>query len=177
MKTYITSDFHFNHDKIAPLRGFESTEAMNEHLIKYWNDTVNPEDTIYHLGDFCFKPATTFYDTIEKLNGNKIFIMGNHDNEDYFLRSVLNFDNLISYWDYKEISYNKNRIILFHFPITVWNLIADGSLHFHGHTHGGHQGEGRCMDVGYDMHNRIITMEEAIDMVKDKPIIKRHYKK
>lgn len=177
MKTYITSDLHFNHDKLASLRGFESTKAMNEYLIKHWNDNVKPEDTIYHLGDFCFKPATTFNNTLKQLNGNKIFILGNHDNKKYFYAAYEKDPyNLINYHNYLEISYKSFRICLFHFPITIWNLIVDGSLHFHGHTHGGHQGEGRCMDVGYDMHNRILSLDEAIDVVKDKEIIKRHYK-
>jgi len=33
----------------------QSLLNMNEGLIKRWNDRVKPEDTVFHIGDFCFK--------------------------------------------------------------------------------------------------------------------------
>lgn len=62
---------------------------MNNTLVQNWNQRVKPEDTIIINGDFCFKntpggkvgegglePAKYW---ITQLNGNMIFIRGNHD--------------------------------------------------------------------------------------------------
>ena len=79
-KTLITSDWHFNHKNILkyqPNRPGKTIEEMNSALIKHWNETVKPEDTIYHLGDFTFHKDPKEF--IDQLNGNKIFILGNHD--------------------------------------------------------------------------------------------------
>ena len=64
-------------------------EEMNRTLIKNWNDRVKPEDTVFVAGDFCFKnsaggkPGEGMIHKAEyyrsQLNGNIIFVKGNHD--------------------------------------------------------------------------------------------------
>jgi len=83
----------------------ESVNNMNEVLIKRWNERVKNEDTVFFLGDFCFKnsqnrgegenvKAKTWE---EQLNGNIIFIKGNHDRNNTVKTRihslVLNLDN------------------------------------------------------------------------------------
>lgn len=91
MRTLFTSDTHFGHANIINYcnRPFDSLEHMDDRLIKNWNERVKPDDMVIFCGDFCFrnspggKPGegTTnkfgFYK--EKLNGNIVFIRGNHD--------------------------------------------------------------------------------------------------
>ncbi len=78
--TFFTSDSHFWHSNIIQYcnRPFDTVEQMNEMLIKYWNDTVGPEDTVYVLGDFSLahRPVETI---LPRLNGIKHLIAGNHD--------------------------------------------------------------------------------------------------
>lgn len=84
---FFTSDTHFGHKSICGENGFEksrrdfrSTDEMDEYIIKAWNRTVSPKDTVYHLGDFSL--TTTFgylRDIISQLNGRIIWIAGNHD--------------------------------------------------------------------------------------------------
>jgi len=83
----------------------QSLLNMNEGLIKRWNDRVKPEDTIFHIGDFCFKNSLNRGEGInikasdwkKRLNGNIIFIKGNHDRNNTVktrIQSlVLNLDN------------------------------------------------------------------------------------
>lgn len=77
---YFTSDFHFNHANVIKYcnRPFETVDQMNEVLLKAWNEVVKPEDTVYFLGDFCFNPQKAL-EWLSKLNGEIIFISGNHD--------------------------------------------------------------------------------------------------
>lgn len=78
---FFTSDTHFYHDKIRELsdRPFKSVDDMNNKLIENWNSVVGKNDTIFHLGDFCFGGTKKWTDILTRLNGNKWLIMGNHD--------------------------------------------------------------------------------------------------
>ncbi|MDM8535036.1 phosphoesterase [Clostridiaceae bacterium HSG29] len=77
---YLISDSHFHHQKIIQYtnRNFQSVEEMNEHMIERWNKTVSNKDTIYHLGDFAFGNKEQISEIVDRLNGRKILIKGNH---------------------------------------------------------------------------------------------------
>jgi len=81
--TWIISDTHLGHKSILEYEscrkiamkeaGFENHERW---VITNWNSIVKEDDTVLCLGDFAFNGVAGY---IEKLNGNIIFIMGNHD--------------------------------------------------------------------------------------------------
>lgn len=48
---YYTADLHFHYALLLPSRPFATVEEMDEALVKNWNDTVGPEDTVYLVGD------------------------------------------------------------------------------------------------------------------------------
>jgi calcineurin-like phosphoesterase family protein len=58
---------------------------MDTTMIRNWNSRVKSEDNVFFLGDFCFKrskeaPEGKVWDYYRKqLNGNIVFIRGNHD--------------------------------------------------------------------------------------------------
>ena len=62
---YFTSDLHLGHRNIIRLcnRPFATIEEMDETLIRNWNAKVTNGDTVYILGDFCYKGgmATKWY--------------------------------------------------------------------------------------------------------------------
>lgn len=128
---YLTSDLHFGHKNIIKLtnRPFSDVHEMNETLIKNWNNTIKPQDTIYILGDLCFKMTLEeSHKIIQRLNGKKILIRGNHDKQyDEGL-----FQDIC---DYKELKYNKQLFILSHYPFEEWNHFFSGAIHLHGHQH------------------------------------------
>ena len=83
MKWYITGDLHFGHDNIIihSNRPFKNVDHMDNTLIRNWNQRVKPCDTIIINGDFYFRNKNhplSYY--LDRLNGKKIFIRGNHDN-------------------------------------------------------------------------------------------------
>lgn len=77
--TFFTADLHFNHTNIINFckRPFKSVENMNDALIRNWNSRVSEDDTVYHVGDFCFKGNALWWE--KHLNGKVIHIKGNHD--------------------------------------------------------------------------------------------------
>jgi len=82
MAQYLISDLHLDHENIIEYcdRPFEDVEEMNDVLIKNWNDTVNPNDEVIFGGDLTVTgTAAAFLKWIERLNGEIVFIVGNHD--------------------------------------------------------------------------------------------------
>ena len=79
--SWFISDNHFNHKNIIKYcnRPFSSVEQMNRHMIQCWNNTVQKDDEVFHLGDFGLGRREDLVRIFEQLNGNITLIRGNHD--------------------------------------------------------------------------------------------------
>ena len=120
---YYIADLHFCHSNLnerMDRRGFESGEAMNEYMISQWNSRVRRGDEVVILGDFCLsRDAAEVNALLSRLSGKKYLIIGNHDK---YLENKL-FDRTAFKWieNYKELSDNKRKVILSHYPIMCYN--------------------------------------------------------
>ena len=137
---HFTSDTHFCHEKIISLcnRPYSDANYMNESIIKHWNETVKPNDLIFHLGDmFHYSPKTNNRDEclsiLNRLNGKIILINGNHDTE--LLNDAEMKSRFLFNVSYLEVTLFKKRFILMHYPIFEWNQYYRKSFHLHGHIH------------------------------------------
>ena len=169
MKTYITSDLHFGHSRIklfcpeARARFSNDIDTMNEQMITEWNSIVNFEDTVYILGDVAFLPVNQSVTILNRLNGSKILIEGNHD-----YKSLKDPDFCACFSEihkYHEMYYNNTFVTMFHYPIAEFNKMHRGAVHFHGHLHGSTSGleHFRVRDIGMDATGQIVMlMEDAI---------------
>lgn len=176
MTDWITSDLHFHHKNIlrfcAKTRPWGSVDEMNEALIEEWNSKVKKQDTIYHLGDFSFNPKKT-ESILEQLNGEKVFILGNHDQS---IRKMLS--RYGDTYDYLERSVQKTKVCMFHYSIRNWNAQGRGSVHLFGHAHGNLHPPGKCLDVGYDNLGCIIELEDAFNIANSKEVfVEDHHAK
>lgn len=81
-QTWIASDHHFGHKNITEYEtlrtiwkdlGYKSLEDM---IIHKHNERVQPNDSVLFLGDFSWDSPQNW---INKLNGNKYLVLGNHD--------------------------------------------------------------------------------------------------
>lgn len=72
------SDFHFGHKWMAHHRGFQDEFYQDERIIDNWNNTVGKNDLVYILGDITMN-TTKWYYQLDRLNGRKIVVLGNHD--------------------------------------------------------------------------------------------------
>lgn len=82
MKFFIISDTHFGHENVIKYcnRPFANAKEMDEAMIKNWNEVVSNKDTVIHLGDFGLGSKEYIKSILQRLNGRKILIKGNHDN-------------------------------------------------------------------------------------------------
>jgi calcineurin-like phosphoesterase family protein len=169
-KTWFTSDTHFGHrnvikycnrpyskpildsqnrpvldDKGQP-KVFLDVARMDEDMIRYWNERVDPDDDVYHAGDFAMAHgAEEKY--LERLNGRKHFVWGNHDNVEIRLSSLWQSSE-----PYMEIRLDGKMICIFHYASMVWNKSHHGSIMLYGHSHGSLK-EAECdqrTDIGAD---------------------------
>lgn len=132
MATYFSSDYHLGHTNIIKYDGrpFNSVEEMDETIIKNHNSVVKPKDDFYFLGDLCFNNKA--YDYLRRLNGRKFFIRGNHDRHE-ITRLYRDFGTYLG--DMAEITVGKQRIVLCHYSMNVWNKSHRGVWHLYGHSH------------------------------------------
>lgn len=127
---YFIADTHFGHEKMLeyePIRKsmFQTVEEMDEYIIKQYNNIVNKNDHVYFLGDISFYDKERTKKIIEKLKGNKILIIGNHD----MSRSPKFWMEVGFKWASKNPIIFENEVILSHQPLNL------GIMNIHGHLH------------------------------------------
>lgn len=133
-KNFYISDTHFGHKNILRYdnRPFFTTTEMDKEMIARWNSAVQPDDTVYILGDFCWKGEDRWFDILEHLNGRKVLIRGNHDPDKMSDRVAKHFAEVV---DYKEVDDAGRKIVLCHYPIPCFKNHFYGWYHLYGHVH------------------------------------------
>jgi calcineurin-like phosphoesterase family protein len=127
MIDYLISDLHLGHSNIIGLcdRPFETVEEMDSELINNWNTTVDPSETVLFLGDLAMASKNQQKEYLEQLNGDIIFIQGNHD--DLTMQSGVG-----PIYDGLEFSIHGIQFYATHYPLSGANTPRRV---FHGHTH------------------------------------------
>ena len=138
---YFTSDLHLGHEAVIRMqnRPFENADEMNRMLIENYNSVVHNNDTVYLLGDICFRIGVErANDIIASLKGKKYLIRGNHDKkyDENLFEEVR---------DFMTISADGFHISLMHYPMLSWPRSHYGSIMLHGHIHA---------DKSYNLSNR-----------------------
>jgi calcineurin-like phosphoesterase family protein len=149
MTVFFTSDTHFGHGGALGLFGrpFASVAEMDAALIRRWNDSVGPEDEIWHLGDFAIRQRPgRIAEILEALAGRKHLIVGNNDGE-----ATTGLPGWTSVQPYAEITLDDTRLVLCHYPFRSWNGMGKGAVNLHGHSHGRLAPLPRQADVGVDL--------------------------
>jgi calcineurin-like phosphoesterase family protein len=162
MAIFFVSDTHFGHENIIRncRRPFANVAEMDEALISRWNERVAPGDTVYHLGDFCFRNLRAADVYLSRLNGQIHLVAGNHDEETLARHASL----FASVSAIREIHERGHRIVMCHYPMREWHGSWDRAWHLFGHVHGrlDHEPHGYSLDVGADAHDfRPWSIEEV----------------
>lgn len=126
---FLVSDTHFGHQGVCnflradgtKLRPWHSAEEMDEALVALWNSTVRPKDKVYHLGDVAI--ARKSLAILERLNGDKVLIKGNHD--------IFKLGDYTKYFRDIRAYHVMNHYLLSHIPIH-----PESRGRFRGNIHG-----------------------------------------
>ena len=130
---FLVSDTHFGHtgvckftrnDGVTKLRPWDNADEMDEEMIKRWNETVRPNDKVYHLGDVVINRKAL--KTLHRLNGDKVLIRGNHD--------IFRDDEYRQHFRELRAYHILNGMIMSHIPIHTESLGRFGT-NIHGHLH------------------------------------------
>lgn len=158
-RVFFTSDLHFSHISILYFHPerleqsglskefLEENKALairqyDEWLVGRWNSTIKKRDSIYILGDLCLANKENTERLLNRLNGKKYLVRGNHDKSCNGLERY--FEGV---WDIKEAKFTNNQykfispdepfcLEMCHYPLLTWNRKTHGSLSIHGHVHG-----------------------------------------
>lgn len=161
---FLTSDTHFGHAGVcrflnpdgSKLRPWNDYNEMDEAMVKLWNETVRPKDHVYHLGDVVINRRAL--PILERLNGIKVLIKGNHD--------VFRLEEYAKHFvDIRAYHVMDNRILC-HIPIHPSQFERyDGNIH--GHLHYYTMDDPRYLNVCMEHTGfKPISFEEAMERMK-----------
>jgi len=126
-------------------------KAHDEWLVReVINKYVDKKHDLYILGDVTMANKIASDKFLDRLNGNKRLIIGNHD------KNITHSTRFAEITQIKDFTYSRKsqginiHIVLCHYPMLSWNRRIHGSWHLYGHVHGRNPGVGRSLDVGID---------------------------
>ena len=160
IETYFISDTHFGHSNLLRLvaaRGdrFKSIEEHDAALEEAWNETVRPQDEVFHLGDLAFMNRRKLGALLKRLNGKKFLLMGNHDK----LPSAF----YAQHFKVLRQPFPWGRdVVLTHAPIHSMCLGGHWKKNIHGHIHESRVRRNYCLD------NRYINV--SVEQIDFKPV-------
>lgn len=190
-------------------RDFKTLGEMNNAIVDSINKYVQQDDELYFLGDWSFGGIESIYNFYKRLVCRNIhFIPGNHDNHIKNDKVIPNckwghhYDGFEEWFPTKDeptmeddpvhakqlfdylpelttITYEKQLIVLCHYPIDEWEEMKQGSIMLHGHCHGTINKceintKYRRMDVGMDWKEfRPYSIDEIVKLMNKKEI-KQH---
>lgn len=121
------ADPHLGHLNMAKRRGFNTIEEHDEYLVKQWNSVVTKRDLTYILGDITME-STKAYPILDRLNGRKIVVGGNHDKPSHARELLKYVDSIAGMIQYKGI-------FLTHCPVHPREMDYRIKHNIHGHIH------------------------------------------
>ncbi len=172
---YFTSDHHFGHKNIIKFsnRPFSSVDEMDQEMINRWNEKVQPEDSVYHLGDVGLCSPGRLREILDQLNGTIYLIKGNHEKSAMSCRD--RFEWVRGYHELKvedaDCKKGVQLLCLSHYAMRVWNASHWGTYHLYGHSHGSLPDlpDSRSFDIGVDCHDFYpLDYQEVKDIMNQK---------
>ena len=185
---FFTADFHLNHFNILRLakRPFKDLDEMHDTIKENWNNVVPENGITFNLGDLSWDNPKWTADYMSSLNGEKYFVIGNHDKiacdkkVSSVFKSARDFNgNEVKILESIKLvlrDFNGDgddlNIIMYHYPTASWENMYRGSWMLHGHCHNNFKMNlGKCVDVGIDAQNYTpVSLRQLVEIMKSKPV-------
>ena len=119
---YYIADLHFFHGALndkMDRRGFASVEEMNEYMKEKWNKKVRKNDDVVIIGDLSWGNVQETNALLQRLKGKLYLVCGNHDR--FVNNKEMNPDRFKWIKHYAELSDNRRKVVLCHYPIMCYN--------------------------------------------------------
>jgi len=189
-RVWFTADTHFSHELVAGLRGFDSAEEHDRHVVEVWNSMIEDGDVVWHLGDVSISGSLRRWTPwVAHLNGTRHLIAGNHDGCHPMHRNShkMQADYLMHFDSVQTMARRRiegREVLLSHFPydgdhtedqrMTQYRLRNQGVPLLHGHTHSAEKvtfapGSTRQVHVGWDAWKRPVSLQEVALLLGLKP--------
>lgn len=157
MKIWVISDTHFGHDKLHTV--WDSRPAdFTERLFKGLKNTIQPEDVLIHLGDFCIGNDADWHGRfLTEVPGKHWLVKGNHDRKSHSWYVDHWWDSVS---DSLELELFKKRILFTHIPVDLRQR-PDIDVNIHGHFHNtNHRSQEPKIQEFYEyLHHELIAVE------------------
>jgi calcineurin-like phosphoesterase family protein len=170
MTVWFTSDLHLGHANIIEYCGrpFADVDTMNAALIERWNAVVQPDDTVWVLGDMVLGRSNATLPLVGMLHGRKLLLAGNHDRcwlghgskADEWTERYLAAGFAEVHQEQMTLTIGSHRVEACHFPYRgdshdhdrypQHRPIDRGDWLLHGHVHERWRQRGRMINVGVD---------------------------
>lgn len=194
MSMWFTSDIHFFHGNVIPTchRPFSSLTEMHEKIIENWNKVVQKRQIVWILGDVSFGGIKPTRAILDRLNGDKRLVKGNHDKHAKQMIDM-GFSNVYeNHFIELDIHGKKTRVNMSHFPyypspeqlvldISRTNeeyakrylhkrMVDDGRYLLCGHVHTAWKAKNKMINVGMDQWNFTPVSQHVLQkMIEENP--------
>lgn len=175
---HFTADLHLGHKKMYGRPQFKSVTEHDDFIISRWNEVVAEHDHVYIAGDFIWPGVKDPFQYIERMNGEKILVPGDHDHRDierWQLGMIGGrpFQCARDIYDLRYMEWDQS-IIISHWPQQHWRRSHYGSWHVYGHLHHADAGPwGKRIQVGIDRFNyypvSFTDLKEVMSLLPDNP--------
>lgn len=119
------------------MRPWDDYQEMEDALVENWNRVVGVNDRVYHLGDVAIKRSGL--KVLEKLNGKKVLIRGNHD--------IYKLSDYTPYFEDIRGCNVIDCIALTHVPVHPESFQGRWKGNIHGHLHHNKHADPRYYNV------------------------------
>lgn len=164
-KVFFIADTHFSHSLLLEEehRPYPNLKMHDEDLIKKWNSVVSHGDTVYFLGDFAMTNKEKTTEIVQRLQGTKHLILGNHDTRKLSHYLTMGFATVNTWALFKK---EQATIYLSHKPLEHGCPITGfgpDDYNIHGHVHSGNHRSSSMENINANPHQYFCVSVEQIN--------------
>lgn len=146
---------------------WDRAEDADAYMQEMWNQTVQPGDHVWHLGDVSMNRTAVQQDQfirfMRSLHGHKRLVLGNHDHFPMYVYTAAGFEKIVSYHRHAGLVYS-------HVPLHPDGLASPKIIaNVHGHIHERPSPPGKYVNVSVEQINYTpISIDEVLAIAKQK---------